>query len=209
MDASGLLSAQILEGMSEEVNEVTHVEEPWKKYWDDISGKELRADLVRAARKEELTVVDEMGVWETRPLAECLRVTGKKPTKVRWVDVNKGDDETPNVRSRIVAKDFKVDARPDLFAATPPLEYLRYLVSRCASSQLGSRPTKLMVQDVKKAYFYAPATRDVYIELPPERAQPGMCAKLLNRACVRSCTNRCTVRGTQRSTGPKRTRRSS
>ena len=35
-----------------------------------------------------------------------------------------------------------------------------------------------MVQDVKKAYFYAPATRDVYVELPPERHQPGMCAKL-------------------------------
>ena len=101
-----------------------------------------------------------------------------KPTKVRWVDVKKGDSESPNVRSRIVAKDFKVDARPDLFAATPPLEYLRYLVSRCASSQLGRRPSKLMVPDVKKAYFYAPATRNVYVELPPERAQPGMCAKL-------------------------------
>ena len=35
-----------------------------------------------------------------------------------------------------------------------------------------------MAQDVKKASFYAPATRDVYVELPPERAQPGMCAKL-------------------------------
>ena len=35
-----------------------------------------------------------------------------------------------------------------------------------------------MVQDVKEAYFYAPATRNVYVELPPERAQPGICAKL-------------------------------
>ena len=35
-----------------------------------------------------------------------------------------------------------------------------------------------MIQDVKKAYFYAAATRDVYVDLPPERAQPGMCAKL-------------------------------
>ena len=35
-----------------------------------------------------------------------------------------------------------------------------------------------MVQDVKKAFFYAPATRDVYVKLPLERAQPGMCAKL-------------------------------
>ena len=51
-------------------------------------------------------------------------------------------------------------------------------MARCASSQLGVAKTKLMVQDVKKAYFYAPATRDVYVELPPERAQPGMCAKL-------------------------------
>ena len=129
-----MMSAKILEGLCEEVGEVTHVVEPWKRYWDDISGKELLPELVQAARQEELKVVDEMGVWEVRPLSECLEVTGKKPTKVRWVDVNKGDTDSPNVRSRIVAKDFKVDARPDLFAATPPLEYLRYLVSRCASS---------------------------------------------------------------------------
>ena len=98
--------------------------------------------------------------------------------KVRWVDVNKGADKTPNVRCRIVAKDFNIDKRPDLFAATPPLEFLRYLVSRCASSQTSARKTKLMVQDVKKAYFYAPATQDLYVDLPPERSQPGMCAKL-------------------------------
>ena len=73
-----------------------------------------------------------MGVRELRPVAECIEKTGRKPTKVRWVDVNKGNTKTPNARSRIVAKDFKTDARPDLFAATPPLEYLRYLVSRCA-----------------------------------------------------------------------------
>ena len=42
----------------------------------------------------------------------------------------------------------------------------------------GSQKTTLMVQDVRKAYFYAPAIRDVYVELPPEQAQPGMCAKL-------------------------------
>ena len=100
MDASGLLSARILEGLCEEVGEVTHVAEPWKRYWDDISGKELIPELVQAARQEELKVVDEMGVWEVRPLAECLEVIGMKPTKVRWVDGNKGDSESPNVRSR-------------------------------------------------------------------------------------------------------------
>ena len=178
VDAADLLSAKVFEGFGDGVGNVVHVEEIWKRYWDDISGKESDGKLAKAAREEELTLVDEMGVWELRQLEECIAVTGKKSTKVRWVDVNKGDSEAPNVRSRIVAKDFKMDARPDFFAATPPLEYLMYLVSRCASSQLGRNKTKLMVQDVKKAYFCAPATRDVYVELLPERAQLGMCAKL-------------------------------
>ena len=87
--ASGMLSTLILERGWDEVSEVAHVSEPWEKYWDDISGKELKPDLVRAAREEELKVVDEMGVWELRPVAECIEVMGKKPVKVRWVDVNK------------------------------------------------------------------------------------------------------------------------
>ena len=62
---------------------MTYVAEPWKKCWDDIPGKELKPDLVRAAREEELKVVDEMGVWELRPIAECIEVTGKRPVKVR------------------------------------------------------------------------------------------------------------------------------
>ena len=97
VDASGMMSTLILEFDRDEVSEVVYIEEPWKRYWEDISGKELKPDLVRAAREEELKVVDEMGVWELRPIAELLEVTGKKPVKVRWVDVNKGDDESPNV----------------------------------------------------------------------------------------------------------------
>ena len=33
--------------------------------------------------------------------------------------------------------------------------------------------------DVRRAYFHAKARRDVYIELPAEDAEPGMCGKLL------------------------------
>ena len=56
VDASGLLSALIMDGPQDEVGEVTHVPETWRRYWDDISGKELRLELVHAAREEELTV---------------------------------------------------------------------------------------------------------------------------------------------------------
>ena len=145
-----------------------------------------RPDLVHAARQEELKVVDELGLWEIRPIAECIEVTGKKPVKVRWVDVNKGDDKTPNVRCRIVAKDFNIDKRPDLFAATPPLEFLRYLVSRCASSQLSTRKTKLMVQDVKR-HTSMPRRHEMSMSTCPLSER--------NRACAPSCTNRCTELG--------------
>ena len=78
-----MLSEKILECFQNEAGEVTHVPETWKRYWDDISGKELKPKLVRAAREEELKVVDEMGVWECRPISEGIEVTGKKPVKVR------------------------------------------------------------------------------------------------------------------------------
>ena len=138
-DASGMLSTLILAAGRDKVSVVTHVSHSWKKYRGDISGKELKPELVRVSCEEVLKVVDDMGVWELRTISECLEVTGKKPVKVRWVDINKGDDESPNVRYRIVAKDFNVDKRPDLFAATRSLEYPRYVVSRCSSSQLGRR----------------------------------------------------------------------
>ena len=35
-----------------------------------------------------------------------------------------------------------------------------------------------MIQDISKAYFFAPATRDIYIELPPEDAEPGVVGRL-------------------------------
>ena len=73
------------------VNEVTHAPEHLQKYWDDISGKELSGKLVCEAREEELRVVDEMKVWELMQIPERIARIGKKPTKVRWVDVNQGD----------------------------------------------------------------------------------------------------------------------
>ena len=72
VDAGDMMSSLILATGCDEAGEVTHLEEPWQKIWDDISGKELKPDLVRAARAEELKVVAAMGVWEIRPISECL-----------------------------------------------------------------------------------------------------------------------------------------
>ena len=45
------------------------------------------------------------------------------------MDVNKGDETKPEYRSRLVAKEINTSKREDLFAATPPLEALKILLS--------------------------------------------------------------------------------
>ena len=47
-----------------------------------------------------------MGIWEVVPISQCWAVTGKKPLGVRWVDTNKGTEVQPDVRCRLVARDF-------------------------------------------------------------------------------------------------------
>ena len=37
---------------------------------------------------------------------------------------------------------------------------------------------KLLFIDVSRAYFYAPSRRQVFVKLPDEDAEPGMCGRL-------------------------------
>ena len=41
-----------------------------------------------------------------------------------------------------------------------------------------SKVLKLRFIDIKRAYFHAPEVRDVYVELPDQDWQEGMCGKL-------------------------------
>ncbi len=78
-----------------------------------------------AARKEEVEYMAKLGVFEPASWEECLEKTGKPPITTKWVDVNNGTSEEMIVRSRLVARDFKLKgeaARFDLFPAMPPLE---------------------------------------------------------------------------------------
>ena len=89
---------------------------------------------------------------------------------VKWLDTNKGDKDNPNYRSRLVAREFNTGKDDTLYASTPPLEALRLIVSH-ASTVDPARPDsrrELMVNDVRRAYFYAKQQRSVFIELPGE-----------------------------------------
>ena len=76
------------------------------------------------------------------------------------MDTNKGDTQTPNYRSRLVAKEFNTGVCLGLYAATPPSEYLRIMLSLLASGK--RQGMGLMHADVSRAYFYTKAVRPAY-----------------------------------------------
>ena len=91
------------------------------------------------------------GIWKVRPTTESWETLGKAPESVRWVDTLKSD----GVRSRQVARDFKGgdNDRDDLFAATPPLESKRMLLSKAATRKNDKLTRKLLFIDAKKAHL--------------------------------------------------------
>ena len=84
----------------------------------------------------------------------------------RWVTHNKGDAENPRCRGRYVAQEVNTsgDADPSFYAATPPLEAKRVLMSRWASERKRhGRHLKLHLLDVRKAYFNGVPKRSIYV----------------------------------------------
>ena len=80
-------------------------------------------------------------------------------------------------RSNIVTKEIEIDDRVQLLAATPPLDFIGYFTSRCASRQRWARPSRFMMQDSSNANLFSLAARDIYIDSFPEEAEPGMVGK--------------------------------
>ena len=108
------------------------------------------------------------------------------------MDTNKGDDDAENYRSRLVAQEFRSKAEDSLFAATPPLESLKVLINICAQEVYdekgrlraaeGDQRAGIMLIDIKRAHFYAPAQRRLFVDLPPEDPKyddKELCGELL------------------------------
>ena len=118
--------------------EINEVIDPSVQAWDDMSGKELKAELVKEARAEEMTEFKKHQVYIKVPISQCLAETGAKPIGTRWVDINKGDDDRTDYRSRLVAQELRCNSWvDDLFAATPPLEAKNILFSMAVTEGIG------------------------------------------------------------------------
>ena len=148
-----------------------------------MSGQHLERDLVRAARKEEMDKFYEHKFYTKRPIAECIKATGKKPIGSKCTDINKGG------KSSIIDQGWRRRRSrgppcEETFAATPPLESKKCLFSLAMTLFARNRvqnfhaAQKLLFVDVRRAYFYATAKRPVYVILPEKDAEPGICGRL-------------------------------
>ena len=88
--------------------------------WDDLTNMRLDAGKVKEARSKEVGYIRDKRVYDKIPRAQALR-NKWNVVQVRWIDINKGDDENPNYRSRLVGKEFNHEPKEGLFAGTPPL----------------------------------------------------------------------------------------
>jgi len=144
------------------------------KFWDSVTGDKLPEKETIEAREDEVKCMDKWDIWDIVDIEECRKRTGKSPISGRWVDHNKGDAVKPNVRSRYVAQEIARWKDAGLFAATPPLEALRILLTRLAKN----RRRKLLLIDVRKAYLHAEVDREIYVQLPKEMGLAGKCGRL-------------------------------
>ena len=134
--------------------------------FDDITGKELPWHAVRKARESELKYLRDLGVYEQVDEKEAFKKYGVTPVDTKWVDTVKAFEGEPmQIRSRMRAREFKSDDRPDLYAGTPPLEALKAIISIAANHK---ETFSIMHINVSRGYFHAKAQRLVLIRLPVE-----------------------------------------
>ena len=119
--------------------------------YDEYTGILLPKDLVRQAKKDELEFVRSKRVWRIVPRSHAGR---RRILGTLWASCNKGDELHPEIRCRRVAQEIKTpNASSQFYAATPPVETLRLILSYAAESA----KYQVSLVDISRAYFNAEA----------------------------------------------------
>ena len=93
----------------------------------------------------------------------------------RWIFTNKGDTKKQVIRARLVAQETKNKTTMDpsnsaaTFAATPPIEGLRFMLSRVMTGPSARNDDDEIVLgffDISRAHFHSPVRRKIVIRVP-------------------------------------------
>ena len=137
--------------------------------YDVNTGEVLDKELVRKGKEDELSRFRELNVYRHVSQEEAHQDPDGVIVDVRWVIVNKGSASEPNIRCRLVCREFADKGnRDDLFAGTPSLMTIRVILSLLAKRAANENDIAGMIVDVKGAFLYGKAKRNIYIWLPEE-----------------------------------------
>ena len=96
--------------------EVNQDEEYEADEWvfEDLSGRWLDGDKVAEAQSEDIGYMEkELDMFVPANWEECVAETGRPPISTKWVDVNKDTVRNQIIRSKLVARDFRVKGESD------------------------------------------------------------------------------------------------
>ena len=116
---------------------------------DNIVGNRWSPDAVHTAK--DLEVIDKLAVLKAIPAEQCWSDTYAEPFGTKWIDINKGDGDRVEVRSRLEATEMKVHQVKMgtlcdvLFCAAQPLEAVRLIVSLMMIDKNQVKPCNTMV----------------------------------------------------------------
>ena len=188
LSSHGLLSLMDSEVHVDEPEPLQLYPEYYQEVYDASTGERLPPELVAKGRAAEMEFMRGLRVWTYATISACLQATGRKPISVGWVDINKGDRDNLNVRCRLTVQETKRQTTLDssdvaaTFAATPPYEALRFLLSCWMTPKSRDEWDHVVVFiDISRAHPHAPIRRDLWIVLPPEdprAGEPNVCGKL-------------------------------
>ena len=144
------------------------------QYKDEYTNEILPFEAAKDAMLDELQYFCSI-VFRGIDISEANKDPSGKIVGCRWVNCNKGDLSDPDVRCRLVAQEVNHGDGPTdaFYAATPPLEAKRLLMSQWATERRRKgKFLKISCVDIRKAYFNGRPTRSLYVRLPPELGLP-------------------------------------
>ena len=143
------------------------ITDEWLSSWYPETRMSLT--MVIEAKRKEMDRFNKMKVYRAVARESMERDEERKILSIKWVITNKGTEEHPTGKARLLAREFTSgDKRGELFAGTPGLMAMRTVTSRAMTRcEVGARRS-IKLADVKTAFLYGDAKRSLYVELPPE-----------------------------------------
>ena len=152
------------------------------RYIDEYTGEVLDNHLIQAALMEEMGYFNDH-VWEVDTKDHMATVEDHVFVRSRWVLCNKGDDQSPDLRARLVACEInRGDKQDQFFASTPPLEAKKMIFAQYAKERKrNGKPLQLSFIDIRKAYFNGIPKRPIFMAFPKEMGLPSNFVARLRR----------------------------